>query len=159
MGRGGKRSVDKELKNVNVAVTFSGTSNNATNLFPGSGGVTFPCTISGVRVMGTVWNATSSSTSDHFWAVAIQRQGETIPAISFTTAGSTLTPEEDVMVWGRGATVFNTTSNYVWWKNYDVAGTTKRKLMIGDQLMFVANVASGSPSTNMALVVQWFVIV
>jgi hypothetical protein len=152
MGKG-KRSVDKEIKN--YANTVTNTSDIA-DLFPGGGsGVTFPCTISGVRVMGTVYNATSATPVDHFWAVAIQRQGETLPNAVFTSLSSTLTPEEDVMVWGRGTTTFNTTNNYA----YDVAGTTKRKLMIGDKLRFLAAGGTAAVAANFQMVIQFFVLI
>lgn len=153
--KGPKRSVDKQL--VNYSVTLSAGTTNKSALFPTSGGVTFPCTISGVRVVGTVYNASGNTPAVHFWAIQVIREGETNPNVSFTNLGSALTPEEDIIIWGKGITSFNSTTGWAFFRHYEVSGTTKRKLMIGDKLMMVAN--SSGANAIIDLAVMFFILI
>lgn len=162
MGKG-KRSIDKEMITIHQAVT---AGNNNINIFPSSGGVTFPCTISSVRAVGSVSNAgTSSNAAQHYWSVCLQREGETmgvptLPAVA-ATPSTVQTPEEDIMIWGKGVTYFNSTSTQAWAvpRHYDVVGTTKRKLMIGDKLVWTSVSAGAAQAVDFDFVFQFFVMV
>jgi hypothetical protein len=162
MGKG-KRSIDKEMITIHQAIT---NTNSNFNIFPSSGGVTFPCTISSVRAVGSVSNAgTLATPAQHYWSVCLQREGETmgVPTLpaSAATPSTVQTPEEDIMIFGKGITYFNSTASSAWAvpRHYEVVGTTKRKLMIGDKLVWTAVAAPASQAVDFDFVLQFFVMV
>lgn len=153
-----KKAVSKEIINISTSIT----TQDELLLFPSSGGVTFPCVVSGLRVIGTVSvddPAELAVPFEHWWCIMIFREGEETPApaISWTNGTTTMTPQEDILIWGGGAAIGNNMSRQHCYKNYEVVGTTKRKLRIGDSLWFVAE--SNSATDNYELSVQFFVTV
>jgi hypothetical protein len=166
MGKYKKRSVSKIIWGIKSAPTTGTKVDN--NIFPGTGtsstGVSFPCTISGVRVIGTVYGDANDAVNvgQHFWAVMIRREGEALPtSVDFTSGNTIFSPEQDIIVWGRGTTFSKidnaaTNSNIVL-RQYDVTGSTKRKLMIGDSLRMVC--AALTRTQNFDLVIQFFVVI
>jgi hypothetical protein len=162
MGKYKKRSVSKEL--VNYTAALGGGASYKAQIFPSSGsGVTFPCIISGVRLIGTAQPTIflgSGSFVFHFWAVAIQRQGEALPTSIVVYAGdqTILTPEEDIIIWGAGDIICNPSGKSAIFRHYEVAGTTKRKLMIGDSLMLWSFIDNDFDVTY-NFTIQFFVLI
>lgn len=165
MGR--KRSVDKQIVSNQVAPTVGNTF--VSYLFPVGGaaavptssftGVSFPCTISGVRVEGSVTNANTTTVIPHKWAIMIARQGEALPVHSYSSGSPTaacIQPEEDCMLYGSGITLFDSTNHYTFLRHYDSASSTKRKLMIGDALALTCSSGGAAISTHY-LDIQFFV--
>lgn len=159
MGR--NRSVDKQIVANLVAPTANATF--ASYLFPVGGaaaapssvftGVSFPCTISGVRVQGSVTNASSAAVIPHRWAIMVARQGEALPVHTYSTGtplAACVAPEEDCMLYGSGITLFDSTGHTAFLRHYDASSSTKRKLMIGDALALTAS------SPNLAIVVSYY---
>ncbi len=131
-----KRSIDKRV--VSVKQSSVGASNVTTVLAT----VTTPCTVLGIRwsfyVQGDA--GTAGNAHDYVWAIIRAREGATLPTLNTTDAATFYTPEQDVLAFGAGTS------------RQDAAGDTdnpgnrwngksgsKRKLMIGDRVIFVAN--------------------
>lgn len=162
-GRGGyrsKRSVSKEI----VTITQSQPSGNSVDyaLFPSTGSILFPCTISGLRVGGTAYVQPVADNPGylwHMWGIMQKRQGESLPVISGATTGEirVFTPEEDCMLWGCGVIVVGAQHNAMMFRHYDVASSTKRRMMIGDQLRIVLFAIPGA--VTFGLCVQFFVLI
>lgn len=175
MGRRGAKSVAKFIYYIDVQINENTDVDIDVNIFPGTGendltGVSFPCTISGLRAMGSFYGTFDTQTGNairHFWCVYHLRQGE-LPAQAVFTSGSTIfAPEQDVMIWGTATTISQindapSTSNNIVVRNYDVVGTTKRKLQIGDGLhcyIIVEADATFADTLIAKMVFQFFVLV
>jgi hypothetical protein len=163
-----KRKKDKQI----IAVVTSGVAATPATLktviiYPADTdtGTTFPCTFTGIRASGTVWNSDLAAThGSHFWAVQLIRSGDTPQDASLADAATILKPEVDIIIWGRGATINDSTNKLYWPKHYDMAGTTKRKMQIGDCIYFVCasgyQAASDAGATNtFAFLFQYFLLV
>lgn len=113
---------------------------------------TFPCTITGLR-----WDlevASDHAAKDRLgWAIVIVKDGLSASALSFTGGSDFYTPEQNVLAFGTCALNANTTGDGS--EHYSGSTKTMRKLMGGDQLVFIAN---GAVAANKELfgVVQFF---
>jgi len=139
-----KRPTDKKL----VVVTLDNIA--ATQVQTVLVTATFPCTIVGLRWNLTFTQSAGTGATRTGWGIVVVRDGNTATAISFTDGADFYTPEQDMLTFGTNTIDNNTETGHT-------EGSTKsmRKLMGGDQLIFIAlNVAT--QTVNLFGVVQFF---
>lgn len=149
-----KRSVDKQI--INVTNNFS-NSQGQTILYT----ATFPCTVMGIRVQGTVQSAPDTSASPDAVAVAliVLRQGFTTPnGLSLSNTGTLYQPEADVIWYRAGISdTFVNTGDGAFIASMELTGAPKtmRKLEAGDRLLMIYN-GSTADVKNIFASVQFF---
>lgn len=138
-------------------------------------GVAFPATFNKFTVRGTVWNTAQTITGEgdifpchHFWAIMLERNGETIGNGNLADLAEIIKPEKDVIIWGRGATFSSVSTGYTnfWARNYDVYTPSGRALKVGDKLQAVlvsgenpATGTSGLATTNFFFIIAFNIVV
>jgi len=140
-----KRPIDKSLKT--VSKTFASAGKQSTVLTT----VTFPCTITGLRWELT---ATPGPVSAYLnWAIVVVRDGNSVNDLATSDGSTFYEPEQDVLTFGTSLIFENDTNvgGVIRWE-----GSTKsmRKMMGGDQLVFV--VQSTQVGILTAGVIQYF---
>ncbi len=135
-GRAASRPIDKVIRV--IAQTGVDTTQQNTVILTAAAA----CTMTGL-----LWDftfagdaGTVGSDHDYRWAIIRAREGATLDNLTTTDAATLYTPEQDVIAWGFGidlhhsGTIIALTSANHW------TGKTKikRKLMIGDRIMFIS---------------------
>lgn len=133
-----KRSVDKQI--LSISASFTNTQ-AATTLYT----ATYPCTVMGLRINGSVQSAPDTTASPDAIGLAciVLKQGFTNPNNMALGNGNTFySPESDV-IWfksGISDTFVNTGDGaFVASLNFEGAPKTMRKLEAGDRLLFIYN--------------------
>lgn len=139
-----KRPIDKSL--VSVLKQTVGTSQVQTILKT----ATFPCTIVGLRWEITQFQDAGTAEAALYWAIVINRDGNTVGVISSSDAGNFYTPEQDVLTFGVVSVDNHTDTNHI-------SGSTKtmRKMMGGDELVFICQNVATNTSTVRGII-QFF---
>ena len=129
INKAAKRPVDKKV--ITVAKTAIGTTAVTTTLFTAAA----PCTLNGL-----IFSCGSGAVSGPlYWFVIRVDEGDTTNAVSVTDGNASYTPESDILM--SGVFPVNTASS----PPTNLATThAKRKLMIGDRIIFVARTASST---------------
>ncbi len=131
-----KRPIDKELK----SMTLTGLT--ATQQETVLKTTTFPCTIVGLRWSLTSFQDAGTGNARCVWAIVVVRDGLSASSMSASDGSDFYTPEQNVLAFGN----FSMDNNV---SVHQENGNTKtmRKLMGGDQLIFIAKGQATNTST------------
>ena len=134
---GNVRPVDKRI--VSVLKSAVGTSQQTTTLVT----ATSACTVFGIR--WSFWcdgdTGTEGAQHTYAWAIVRQREGATLVSLNTGDGNTFYTPEQDVLAFDQGhnrgdaATASAMTDKTHWNDKTE----SKRKLMIGDKIVFIIN--------------------
>ena len=128
INKAAKRPVDKKV----ITVAKSGITTTAvtTTLFTAAA----PCTLNGL-----IFSCGASPSGPLYWFVIRVDEGDTTNAISVTDGNASYTPESDILL--SGVFPVNATVS----TPINLATThAKRKLMIGDRIIFVARTSTST---------------
>lgn len=123
------RPVDKKIIVVNKT-GIGGTAQVLTLFTAGS-----PCTLNG---LGYSFDNVGTGAATMFWAILIQRDGDSLNTIGVSDGTSFYTPESDVLLNG----VFPQNGASAPYMN--ITTHCKRKLMIGDKVVFAVRADGGT---------------
>ena len=129
-----KRSVDKQLISIQQSTAVSRL------LFT----CTYPCTVGGLR-----WDLSTGNGNNDiiYWAIVVAKEGYNPNTLDLTSGNTLYQPESQVMAFGI---ISNISGN-----SLNVGNTnTKRKLMEGDRLYFIAD--SPAPTQEVNGIIQFF---
>ncbi len=130
-----RRPIDKNL----VTATKGGVNatQEQTVLFT----ATFPCTVVGLRWSLSVFQDAGTGNARGVWAVVVVRDGNSAGTMTTSDAGDFYTPEQDVLSFGHSSVDNNV-------QTLQFEGTTKtmRKLLGGDQLIFICKAQATNTS-------------
>lgn len=146
-----RRPIDKNL--INVSQTNDNTQQN-TSLIT----ATFPATITGVRWSITYIGVIGQGPNNGAWAIVRVKDGLAPNTMSFTSAGTLLEPEQEVIAFGRWGVTDGDIAVQGGPSIQQFEGSTKsmRKLMGGDQIYFVSNGTNSSGGTIVRGTIQFF---
>ncbi len=139
-----RRPIDKSLKAINKAGV------DATDVTTVLLTTTFPCTIVGLRWDLTIFQDAGTGTAQFWWALVINRDGNTVGTLGVSDAAQFFEPEQNCLVFGVGSVDNNVEA-------VPFRGSTKtmRKMMGGDRLQFIMRGAATNTSACNG-VVQFF---
>jgi len=120
-----RRPIDKVLKV--VAHIANATPKSTIIAQP-----TYPATMVGLRWEINVIQSLGTGVCTFSWAIVYLREGETLDALTFADGATLYKPEQNVLVFGTGQI-----SNDKWDKHFSGHTKTMRKLMVGDEIVFV----------------------
>lgn len=132
-----KRQTDKIIGNLSLGVPHTTVvGGNAIQVLHGP--VTFPCTYTGLRIKGQMYDNISGggSPTGYVMGVVIQRQGTALSTINIAT-GPLYQPEQDLLAWQCGSC--EATTNELAMDHIDMRGSSRR-LQPGDQIVLVVRV-------------------
>lgn len=137
-----KRPIDKELIAINRDITTAQVETTLTS-------ATFPCTVTGLRWSIGVIN-TYAGNNPLYWAIVLVKDGNAASGIATSNGSSLYQPEQNVLAFGV-CELDNPADGGV--SAYQFEGSTKsmRKLMGGDQLLFIANAGANGYSIRGAI--------
>jgi hypothetical protein len=138
-----KRPIDKQLIAINKTDINAQTSTVLKT-------TTFPCTVVGLRWSLATFQSTGTGEATTHWAVVVVRDGNAASAMSTGDASDFYTPEQDVLTFGVVTHDNNTTP-----KVFEGSTKTMRKMMGGDQLLFIA-AGTATNINSMRGVIQFF---
>jgi len=112
---------------------------------------TYPGTMTGLRWNFSLAQTTGTAFARFIWAIVYLRDGDTLDDLTFTTGAVLYKPEQNCLVWG-----FEIISNNSETKHIEGTTKTMRKMMVGDQIIFLG---LGTAGNNMSLngAVQLFI--
>lgn len=143
----GKRPIDKQL----VVIKKDGLAGSQVSTVLST--ATFPCTITGLRWgLDATQDAGASGTAELHWAIVVVRDGNSASTLTTSDAGSLYQPEQDVLAFGTS--VCHNSFDYQI-QRWEGSTKTMRKMMGGDQLVFVA-IGQATQTHALRGVVQFF---
>ena len=133
-----KRPTAKDI--ISIGITNAGTTQRATVLKT----TTFPCTFTGLRWSLSFQSVLTSGPAAQFWAIVLNRDGETSNTLVTSDGSSLYTPEQNVLAWGHWhATDADIGQGPSIMK--DIGDTkTMRKLQEGDTMDFITIGTAGT---------------
>lgn len=142
--RVGKRPIDKAL--ISVLKGILNSAQQTTTLAT----VSNACTICGLRWSLSIYQDGGTGHANGKWAIVVVRDGNSANTISSTDGSSFYQPEQDCLAFG--AWVIDNNSQT---KDFEGNTKTMRKMLIGDQLIFVA-MGGDTDTSAIRGVVQFF---
>ena len=138
VGSTSSRPVDKRI----VSILKTGVTNTqqTTTLVTAA----TACTVFGIRWSFWVEGDAGTEGVQHpyAWAIVRQREGATLVSLNTGDANTFYTPEQDVLAFGYGTSRADATLNTSGGPgkhNWNDKSGSKRKLMIGDKIVFIIN--------------------
>ncbi len=122
-----KRPIDKVIRNIeHVGV-------DATNVSTTIISTTLPGTVTGIRWNFVITQDGGTGVADCVWAIVLLKDGDTLDTLTFTDSDILYKPEQNCLVWG-----FSSIKNNLWATRVEGSTKTMRKLMIEDEIQFIA---------------------
>ena len=113
----------------------------------------FPCYVTGILVDGTVTTTYTTNIVNYQWYLAVVDEGQNLFTPIFNSAPalqSSFQPEENVLCFGAGSIVPNTSNSCV------CRGEVSKKLMTGDSIQFTIIAELNTDRFGFSFVVQFY---
>lgn len=138
-----RRPIDKRLINIQIGAQTAVQTN--VSLIT----ATYPATITGIRWSFIIQSQVGGAANNGGWVLIRVKDGVAPNTFSFSNAGTLITPEQEVIAYGRWAVndADIATSNGPSCLNIEGHTKSMRKLMGGDQIYFMINGQTAGPQT------------
>ena len=133
-----KRPIAKDI--ISIGITNAGVTQRAVVLKT----TTFPCTLTGLRWSLSFLSVLTTGPAAQFWAIVINRDGETSNTLNTASAATLYAPEQNVLAWGHFFVVDADIGQGPSSQLTEGVTKTMRKLQEGDTLDFITIGTAGT---------------